>query len=223
MFNYLTQQPQEEMQTANILGAYMQPILEARRQNALSAREETVGQAVSDGYEYNALAAHGGPTKAAAQAVSNFDLSGAKGEIATGIIEAANELGVDPVDLATAISYETAGTFDPTKKGPTTQWGQHKGMIQFGEPQAAQYGVDWSDPVGSQLGSEGAVVKYLRGNGVTPGMGLLDIYSTINAGAPGLYHRSDANNGGAPGNVRDKVETQMDGHRQNALRLLQDL
>lgn len=140
--------------------------------------------------------------------------------IAGGIVETARALGVDPVDLATAISYETAGTFDPTKRGPTTQWGQHRGLIQFGEPQAQRYGVNWSDPVGSQLGPQGAVANYLRDTGVQPGMGLLDIYSAINAGGVGRYNRSDANNGGAPGTVRDKVESQMAGHRENALRLL---
>lgn len=139
-----------------------------------------------------------------------------------GIIASARALGVDPLDLATAISYETAGTFDPTKAGPTTQWGQHRGLIQFGEPQAQQYGVDWSDPVGSQLGPDGAVVDYLRSTGVRPGMGLLDIYSAINAGGVGRYNASDANNGGAPGTVRDKVEQQMEGHRRNALSLLGD-
>lgn len=140
--------------------------------------------------------------------------------LAAGIEEAAQELGIDPLDLATVISYETAGTFNPTKRGPTTKWGQHKGLIQFGEPQAQEYGVDWNDPVGSQLGAGGAVVKYLRSNGVKPGMGILDLYSTINAGAPGLYNRSDAHAGGAPGTVRDKVENQMSGHRRNAVKLL---
>jgi hypothetical protein len=143
------------------------------------------------------------------------------GTIAVGIREAADELGIDPVDLATVISYETGGTFNPTQKGPTTQWGTHRGLIQFGEPQAQEYGVDWSDPYGSQLGAGGAIVKYLRGRGVTPGMGLLDIYSTVNAGAPGLYDRSDANNGGAPGTVRDKVENQMQGHFKKALALME--
>jgi hypothetical protein len=143
------------------------------------------------------------------------------GQIAVGIREAADELGIDPVDLATVISYETGGTFNPTQAGPTTQWGQHRGLIQFGEPQAQEYGVDWSDPYGSQLGRGGAIVKYLRSNGVTPGMSLLDIYSTVNAGAPGLYDRSDANNGGAPGTVRDKVENQMQGHFKKALALME--
>lgn len=57
------------------------------------------------------------------------------------IARGARDLGIDPVDLATAISYETGGTFDPDQWGPTTKWGRHRGLIQFGEPQRAQYGV----------------------------------------------------------------------------------
>lgn len=141
-------------------------------------------------------------------------------DIRTGIIETANALGMNPVDLATIISYETAGTFDPTKRGPTTQWGQHRGLIQFGEPQARQYGVDWNDPLRSQLGADGAIVNYYRQNGWQPGMGMLDAYSIVNAGAPGRYNASDANNGGAPGTVADKVRDQMGAHRAKAIALL---
>lgn len=140
--------------------------------------------------------------------------------LAPQIISTARALGIDPVDLATAISYETGGTFDPAQAGPTTQWGQHRGLIQFGEPQARQYGVDWNDPAGSQLGPDGAIAKYLRATGVQPGMGLMDIYSAINAGGVGRYGASDANNGGAPGTVADKVNNQMAGHRQNAIAML---
>lgn len=144
-------------------------------------------------------------------------------DLRSAIVATAQRLGVSPVDLATAISYETAGTFDPTKRGPTTQWGQHRGLIQFGEPQARKYGVDWNDPVGSQLGENGAVSRYLTDAGVRPGMGLMDIYSAINAGRVGRYNASDANNGGAPGTVADKVNNQMSGHKQNAVRLLGDI
>lgn len=153
-------------------------------------------------------------------ATSRVSQAAGDGDIRTGIIATAESLGIDPLDLATAISYETAGTFDPTKAGPTTQWGQHKGLIQFGEPQAKQYGVDWNNPMGSQLGPDGAVAKYLKDTGVQPGMGLLDIYSAINAGGVGRYDRSDANNGGAPGTVADKVNKQMAGHREKAMALL---
>ncbi|MEP7452820.1 hypothetical protein [Phyllobacterium sp. SB3] len=164
------------------------------------------------------VAAGGSSTAPAATGVS----SGAQvaPEIKDGIVQTAASLGIDPVDLGTAISYETAGTFDPTKAGPRTQWGQHKGLIQFGEPQAKKFGVDWNNPVGSQLGENGAVANYLRNAGVKPGMKMLDIYSAINAGGVGKYNASDANNGGAPGTVRDKVEKQMAGHRAKAMALL---
>ncbi len=137
-----------------------------------------------------------------------------------GIDATAKALGISPVDLATVISYETGGTFDPKQPGPTTQWGQHRGLIQFGEPQARQHGVDWNNALASQVGPDGAIANYLRGAGVEPGMGLLDLYSAVNAGRVGRYGASDANNGGAPGTVRDKVENQMAGHRQNALALM---
>lgn len=139
------------------------------------------------------------------------------------IAETANSLGISPVDLATAISYETAGTFDPRKKGPTTKWGQHEGLIQFGQPQQRQFGVDLSSPeaaISSQLGPNGAIAKYLTASGFKHGMSGLDLYSTINAGAPGRYTASDRKAGGAPGDVRDKWENQMGGHRQKAMALM---
>tara|TARA_R110002153_G_scaffold24259_5_gene77628 strand:- start:2335 stop:5397 length:3063 start_codon:yes stop_codon:yes gene_type:complete len=139
--------------------------------------------------------------------------------IRSGIAEAATELGMSPVDLGTLMSYETGGTLDPTQAGPTTQWGQHRGFIQFGEPQAQQYGVDWADPVGSQLGANGAVVRYMRDNGYENGMSLEQAYSTINAGGPNYGNRTDENNGGASGTVAEKVRNQMQGHRANAERL----
>jgi hypothetical protein len=136
------------------------------------------------------------------------------------IIETAADIGASPLDLATAISYETGGTFNPTQRGPTTRHGQHRGFIQFGEPQAAQYGVDWNDPINSQLGKGKAVSRYFKGSGFKPGMSGLDLDSTINAGSPGRYGASDTAAGGAPGDVRDKWENQMSGHRQKAQALL---
>lgn len=133
------------------------------------------------------------------------------------IARGAQELGIDPVDLATAISYETGGTFDPDQWGPTTKWGRHRGLIQFGEPQRAQYGVRPGMTVAEQMP---AVVAYLRDAGVRPGMGMLDVYSAINAGGVGRYNASDAAAGGAPGTVADKVNQQMGDHRRRAQQLL---
>jgi hypothetical protein len=142
--------------------------------------------------------------------------------LAAGIREAAEELGIPAVDLATVIGYETAGTFDPTKAGPVTKYGRHRGLIQFGEPQAQTYGVNWEDPYGSQLGREGAIVKYLRAHGFKNGMDFRDLYSTINAGRPGRYNASDSHwvpNSTQPRTVQGKVDA-MEPWREKARALL---
>lgn len=135
--------------------------------------------------------------------------------LAQAILASSQRLGVDPVDIATAISYETGGKMSPSLWGGKNN--NYLGLIQFGGPERAKYGVTPNQTAPEQMT---AVENFLRDRGVKPGMGLLDIYSTINAGSPGLYNRSDANNGGAPGTVRDKVTQQMGDHRANALRLL---
>lgn len=141
--------------------------------------------------------------------------SGMNPDLAQAIVASASRLGVDPVDIATAISYETGGRNSPSLWGGKNN--NYLGLIQFGPEERAKYGVrpDQSAPEQMQ-----AVEAFLRDRGVKPGMGLPDIYSTINAGSPGLYNRSDANNGGAPGTVMDKVTQQMGPHRANAMRLL---
>lgn len=141
-------------------------------------------------------------------------LQGQHNDIAQGIIDTAHAIGADPLDLATAISFETGGTFDPRKAGGVTKYGRMRGLIQFGEPQAKQYGVDWSNPVGSQLGPNGAVAKYMKASGFKPGMGMGDLYSTINAGGPGRHGAMD--NGSS---VAQKVAG-MGAHRKKAEALL---
>jgi hypothetical protein len=136
-------------------------------------------------------------------------------ELAAAIIASAKRLGVDPLHIGTAISYETGGKFDPNLWGGKNN--NHLGLIQFGGPEREKYGVREGQSHAEQMV---AVENYLRDRGVKPGMGLVDIYSTINAGRPGLYNRSDAANGGAPGTVADKVNSQMGGHVTNAARLL---
>lgn len=127
----------------------------------------------------------------------------------------AQRLGIKASDLATVISYETGGTFSPGIRGGAG--GRHIGLIQFGGAEQKQYGAHQRQTFGEQME---AVERYLKDRGLKPGMGLLDLYSTINAGRPGLYNASDAGNGGAPGSVRDKVEQQMGAHKQKAAALL---
>lgn len=136
-------------------------------------------------------------------------------ELAQAIVASAKRLGVDPLDIATAMSYETGGKFDPALWGGKN--GNYLGLIQFGPEERKKYGVHEGQSAGDQVV---AAENFLRDRGVKPGMRLPDIYSTINAGAPGRYNASDANNGGAPGTVMDKVTQQMGPHRVNAARLL---
>ena len=138
-------------------------------------------------------------------------------ELITATVKLAEQMGVSAKDLLTAMSYETGGTFDPWKAGPTTQYGQHRGLIQWGEPQAAKYGVTGTSSISSQIE---AVGKYLADAGVKAGDGLLQIYAAINAGNAKNINASDANNGGAPGTVLDKVSGQMGDHQARADGLL---
>lgn len=136
-------------------------------------------------------------------------------ELASAIIASANRLGIDPVHLGTAISYETGGRMDPNLWGGKNN--NHLGLIQMGGPEREKYGVKEGQTAVEQMG---AVENFLRDRGLKPGMGMHDVYSTINAGRPGLYNRSDTANGGAPGTVADKVNNQMGGHRMRAEELL---
>ena len=113
-------------------------------------------------------------------------------ELAAAIIASAKRLGVDPLHIGTAISYETGGKFDPNLWGGKDK--NYLGLIQFGPEERKKYGVKEGQTVQEQML---AAENFLRDRGVKPGMGLMDIYSTINAGSPGLYNRSDAANGGA--------------------------
>lgn len=139
--------------------------------------------------------------------------------LAAGIKQSAKDLGISAEDLATVISYETAGTFNPWKRGPTTKWGTHRGLIQWGEPQARKYGVTADMTPGEQMK---AVTRYLRDRGVRPGMGVHQVYGAINAGGVSDWHlqQKDAAAGGAPGSVRDKVDYQMGPHRRKGVALL---
>lgn len=138
---------------------------------------------------------------------------GQQAELVAAAVEVAKQLGVSATDILTAISYETGGTLDPWQKGPTTQWGEHRGLIQWGEPQREQYGVTELSTIAEQMR---AVAEYLRDNGVKEGDGLMQIYAAINAGDASRTGATDENNGGAPGTVADKVNTQMEGHKARA-------
>ena len=121
-------------------------------------------------------------------------------------VSVANRFGLDPSDVAAVMSYETGGTFSPTIMGG--KGGQYMGLIQFGPAERKKYGIDkastpeqWTKAVGD----------FLQDRGFKRGMGVLDLYSTINAGTPGRYNASDGN-----GTVRSHVEQILGAHKEKA-------
>ncbi|UFS66937.1 hypothetical protein LO749_20815 [Paracoccus denitrificans] len=137
--------------------------------------------------------------------------------LAAAIRKEAERIGADPQDFATVISFETGGTFDPNKRGPVTKWGRHVGLIQMGEPQRKKYGYYEGMPIEDAVR---ASADYLVDNGFKPGMGLMQMYATINAGSPDKVNASDTAAGGTWGTVADKVNHQMEGHKSKAAALL---
>ena len=121
-------------------------------------------------------------------------------------VNVAKRFGLDPSDVAAVMSYETGGTFSPTIMGGTG--GNYMGLIQFGPAERKKYGIDkestpekWTAAVGD----------FLQDRGFKRGMGMLDLYSTINAGSPGRYNASDGN-----GTVRSHVEQILSAHKEKA-------
>jgi tape measure domain-containing protein len=130
-----------------------------------------------------------------AQFAQSYKATGGNSQTAA-LVQAATKLGINPLDLATFIGFETGGTYDPWQKGPRTKWGQHRGLIQFGEPQQAQYGVSKGQTFEEQITT--SVVQYLRdvfkqAGRTTAGASLQDLYSAVLAGGVGEKYldRSD--------------------------------
>lgn len=108
--------------------------------------------------------------------------------------------GYNADDLLKVINYESSG-----RPGV---WGgkgsNYFGLIQFGPNERKQFGVDTANP--SAPNQIDATMRYLAARGFKPGMGLMDLYSTVNAGSPGHYNRSDGN-----GTVSSHVAKMMGG------------
>ena len=102
------------------------------------------------------------------------------------LVEVAGELGVSPIDLATIIGFETGGTYDPGIVGG--EGGNYQGLIQFGGPERAAYGVVPGMSFEEQL--RGPVKRYFQDRFASAGMStqgatLEDLYTTVIAGNPG--------------------------------------
>ena len=100
------------------------------------------------------------------------------------LLEVSEELGINALDLATIIGYETGGTYSPNQWGGDK--GKYMGLIQFGPEERATYGVVEGMSFRNQLLSVAAFLKdRFKGVGMsTQGASLLDLYTTVLAGNP---------------------------------------
>lgn len=137
----------------------------------------------------------------------------------------AEQLGIDPADLAAAMLYESIGSLDPNRKGmPDNRKGsvsaikqgavpRFMGLIQFGAREQLDYGVKPNMTFDEQMRSVG---KFLKERGLktwlekhpnaTAEEKRAALYSTINAGGPDKsnWGKTDASAGGKPTTVWQK-------------------
>jgi murein DD-endopeptidase MepM/ murein hydrolase activator NlpD len=133
------------------------------------------------------------------------------------IKQVARNINADPVDLATLISFETAGTFSPSIRGPVVKGrGRAVGLIQFMPDSARTLGTTAEalaqmSPVEQMDYVERYFIKWgFRGGG------LKQLYATVFAGDPNAkgsisdgYHTLDS-----------AVERMTTEHRGRAIALL---
>lgn len=93
--------------------------------------------------------------------------------------------GYSPDDLLKVINYESSGR--PNAWGGKNN--DYFGLIQFGPNERKTYGVDTVHP--NARNQIDAAFRFLGDRGFKPGMPLQDLYSTVLAGSPGHYNRSD--------------------------------
>ncbi len=133
------------------------------------------------------------------------------------IKQVAANINADPIDLATLISFETAGTFSPSIRGPVVKdRGRAVGLIQFMPGTSRELGTT-SEALAqmSQVEQMDYVERYLVKRGFKGG-GLKQLYSTVFAGHPNArgsisdgYHTLDS-----------AVERMNREHRGRAIALL---
>jgi hypothetical protein len=106
------------------------------------------------------------------------DVPAGKGSRQQALKQAADQLGIRPVDLAAVMSLETGGSFNPDIGGGAG--GKYRGLIQFGPSEQKTYG--WNKGMGFEQQVLGPVVKYLKARGVKPGHGVQELYAAILTG-----------------------------------------
>ena len=128
------------------------------------------------------------------------------------LIAMAQRNGWDPSDIAAIASFETGGTLNPSEPGRGAASGRI-GLIQAGPNERRAYGLGTGDWNREMKGIE----NYLKSRGAKPGMGLADLYATVNGGNPRAGYTADGN-----GTVARSARTLklLETHKQAAMRKL---
>jgi len=158
-----------------------------------------------------ALSAAAGTGGAGRGQASRFQLS-SQGQA---LVNAAKTLGVDPLDLATIIGFETGGSYSPSIRGGAGN--NYMGLIQFGGPERRQYGAHAGQSFEEQV--QGPVVRFFqdrfrRAGMSTQGADLLTLYRTVLGGNP----RASLSAADAFGTSPASGVARMAPHRAEALR-----
>jgi hypothetical protein len=125
------------------------------------------------------------------------------------LVSAAAKAGIDPLQLATIMQYESG--LNPTRWGG--KGGNYFGLIQFGPEERKKFGVE---PTNTNFNTQtDAAIKFLQSRGFRPGMSWEDMYSTVLAGRPGLLNRADQN-----GTVSQHVASMQNGAMKEAQKFL---
>lgn len=103
------------------------------------------------------------------------------------LVAQAKARGHDPDDVQRVFGYESSN--DPSRWGG--KGNKYFGLFQAGPEERARYHIDTVHP--SARNQIDAFFNFLNDRGYKPNMGLLDMYSTVNAGSPGHYNASDGN------------------------------
>ena len=126
---------------------------------------------------------------------------------AKSIIAAADRIGISPLDFATLLLYEGAGSLSTSKWGG--KGGKYLGPMQMGPWEQNHYGVKPGMSLDAYLGK---ATQFLTDRGVRAGDDLLTLYKAVNGGNVNVSaNASDGN-----GTIRSHVEKMIRDRRPQA-------
>lgn len=136
---------------------------------------------------------------------------------AVALVKAAQRLGLDPIEFASLMSWESGGTLNPNVFGGDGN--AYKGIIQFSPDNQRTYGTSGQQSIAQQIP---AVERYLKDRGFQPGKhDIRHAYSAVLAGqASERYWDASDSNGTTVRNAAPKFR--QGEHNARARQFLKD-